>query len=192
LRWPSNVFAILGLRALYFALAGVIGLFCYLHYGLSALLVFVGAKMLLADIYTRKLGGLAALLLFLGGLLGEASAEVNGVRGQTLYVPVYSEIPYGARDHTLALTATLSIRNIDRKVPMTVRKVDYYNAQGELVRSYTQEPQVLSPLAAVEFVLKQSDRSGGISAGFIVVWESERGLWKRRGSVAAGLTKRSQ
>ena len=123
--------------------------------------------------HTSKLGGLAALLLFLGGLLGEASAKGNDVRGQTLYVPVYSEIPYGDRDHTLDLTATLSIRNIDRKVAITVRKVDYYNAQGELVRSYTQEPRALSPLAAVEFVIKQSDRSGGISAGFIVVWESK-------------------
>jgi Protein of unknown function (DUF3124) len=122
--------------------------------------------------HTRKLGALATLLLFLGGLLGEASAEVNGVRGQTLYVPVYSEIPFGDRDHTLDLTATLSIRNIDRKVAMTVWKVDYYNAQGELVRSYTQEPRVLSLLAAVEFVIKQSDRSGGISTGFIVIWES--------------------
>jgi hypothetical protein len=70
-------------------------------------------------------------VLFLGGLLGEASAEVNGVWGQTLYVPVYSEIPYGDRDHTLDLTATLSIRNMDRKVAITVRTVDYYNAQGE-------------------------------------------------------------
>jgi hypothetical protein len=74
---------------------------------------------------------------------------------------------------SLDLTATLSIRNIDRKVAMTVRKVDYYNAQGELVRAYTQEPRALSPLAAVGFVIKQSDRSGGISAGFIIVWESE-------------------
>ncbi len=45
--YTSNVFAILGLRALYFALAGVMGMFHYLTYGLSAILVFVGAKMLL-------------------------------------------------------------------------------------------------------------------------------------------------
>jgi tellurite resistance protein TerC len=45
--FSSNMFAILGLRALYFALAGVIGLFHYLKYGLSAVLCFVGAKMLL-------------------------------------------------------------------------------------------------------------------------------------------------
>ena len=49
--YTSNVFAILGLRSMFFALAGVMRLFCYLHYGLSAVLVFVGLKMLLADVY---------------------------------------------------------------------------------------------------------------------------------------------
>jgi Protein of unknown function (DUF3124) len=123
--------------------------------------------------HMRTLGGLAALLLFLSGFLGETPAEVNNVRGQTLYVPVYSEIPYGDRDQTLDLTVTLSIRNINRKVAVTVRKVDYHNAKGELVRAYAQEPRVLPPLATVEFVIKASDRSGGISAGFLVEWESE-------------------
>jgi len=49
--YTSNVFAILGLRALYFALAGVMELFHHLHYGLSAVLVFVGIKMLITDLY---------------------------------------------------------------------------------------------------------------------------------------------
>ena len=49
--YTSNVFAILGLRALYFLLAGVIHRFHFLKLGLSVVLVFVGAKMLLADIY---------------------------------------------------------------------------------------------------------------------------------------------
>lgn len=49
--YTSNVFAILGLRALYFALAGLMQLFHYLHYGLAAILVFVGGKMLLESIY---------------------------------------------------------------------------------------------------------------------------------------------
>ena len=66
--YSSNVFAILGLRALYFALAGVMQLFHYLHYGLSAILVFVGAKMLLADIYKIPVGialGVVASILFI-------------------------------------------------------------------------------------------------------------------------------
>lgn len=49
--YTSNVFAILGLRSLYFALAGVMDKFRYLHYGLAAILVFVGSKMLLTDLY---------------------------------------------------------------------------------------------------------------------------------------------
>lgn len=44
--FTSNIFAILGLRALYFLLAGVIDKFEYLHYGLSAVLVFIGLKMI--------------------------------------------------------------------------------------------------------------------------------------------------
>src|SRR5207302_9569997 len=47
--YTSNVFAILGLRAMYFALSGMFELFHYLHYGLSAILVFVGSKMLLSN-----------------------------------------------------------------------------------------------------------------------------------------------
>ena len=47
----SNIFAILGLRALYFALAGIMGLFRFLKYGISFLLFFVGVKMLISDFY---------------------------------------------------------------------------------------------------------------------------------------------
>lgn len=47
--YTSNVFAILGLRSLYFALAGIEQYFKYLKFGLSAILVFVGVKMCIAD-----------------------------------------------------------------------------------------------------------------------------------------------
>jgi tellurite resistance protein TerC len=46
--YTSNVFAILGLRSMYFALAGMMEMFRYLHYGLSLVLVFVGGKMLVS------------------------------------------------------------------------------------------------------------------------------------------------
>lgn len=49
--YTSNVFAILGLRALYFVLAGVVLRFRYLSLGLAVVLVFVGVKMLLSDLY---------------------------------------------------------------------------------------------------------------------------------------------
>lgn len=48
--YTSNVFAILGLRSMYFALEKLVPMFHYLNYGLAALLAFIGIKMLLADV----------------------------------------------------------------------------------------------------------------------------------------------
>ena len=47
----SNIFAILGLRALYFSLAGIVDLFIYLKYGVAIILFYVGIKMMISDIY---------------------------------------------------------------------------------------------------------------------------------------------
>lgn len=49
--YTSNIFAILGLRSLYFALAGFMRMFHYLNYGLAVILAFIGVKMTMADIY---------------------------------------------------------------------------------------------------------------------------------------------
>jgi tellurite resistance protein TerC len=66
--FTSNAFAILGLRSMYFLLAGVMHRFVYLRYGLAAILVFVGMKMLLIDLWhvptplsLAVIGGLLAL-----------------------------------------------------------------------------------------------------------------------------------
>jgi tellurite resistance protein TerC len=64
--YTSNVFAILGLRALYFMLAGIMEMFIYLKVGLSFVLCFVGAKMLLVDVYKIPIG---ASLAVIGGVL---------------------------------------------------------------------------------------------------------------------------
>ncbi len=64
--YTSNVFAILGLRALYFALASIIGMFHYLKIGLSIILAFVGLKMLLSNFYQLPVAvtlGVVALTL---------------------------------------------------------------------------------------------------------------------------------
>jgi tellurite resistance protein TerC len=63
----SNVFAILGLRAMYFLLADMADRFSLLKYGLAAVLVFIGVKMLLIDLYTIPIGfSLAVVATFIG------------------------------------------------------------------------------------------------------------------------------
>ena len=65
--YTSNIFAILGLRSLFFALSSLMDAFKYLHYGISALLVFVGFKMLISYRYEIRtdvsLGIIAGILL---------------------------------------------------------------------------------------------------------------------------------
>jgi tellurite resistance protein TerC len=72
--YTSNIFAILGLRSLYFALAGLMNLFHYLKIGLSVVLSFVGVKMLLSEVYPISVGitllivGLVLLLSILASI----------------------------------------------------------------------------------------------------------------------------
>jgi tellurite resistance protein TerC len=65
--YTSNVFAILGLRSLYFLLAGVVDKFYYLKLGLSVVLVFVGTKMAMVDLYKIPVG---VSLGVIAGILG--------------------------------------------------------------------------------------------------------------------------
>ena len=64
--YTSNVFAILGLRSLYFALSGLMQAFHFLHYGLSVILMFIGVKMLLSGYYKIPTG---VALGVVGGVL---------------------------------------------------------------------------------------------------------------------------
>ena len=65
--YTSNVFAILGLRSLYFLLAGIVDRFYYLKLGLSVVLVFVGTKMALVDLYKIPVG---VSLVVIASILG--------------------------------------------------------------------------------------------------------------------------
>ncbi len=81
--YTSNIFAILGLRSLYFLLAGIIHKFVYLRYGLAAVLSFVGIKMLIADLYhiptLVSLGVIVSVLAtsIVASLLSDKSKEVE-------------------------------------------------------------------------------------------------------------------
>lgn len=80
--YTSNVFAILGLRALYFALIGIIHRFHYLKYGLSLVLMVVGAKMLINAAFGKIIPTEAALLvtaLLIGGSMLVSVLKTRGV-----------------------------------------------------------------------------------------------------------------
>jgi len=78
--YTSNVFAVLGLRSLYFVLASMMELFHYLHYGLAVVLVFIGAKMVASDYYQIPTG--VALGVVAGVLLVSVLASLLHPQGQ--------------------------------------------------------------------------------------------------------------
>jgi tellurite resistance protein TerC len=66
--YTSNVFAVLGLRSLFFAISGLMKLFHYLQYGLAVILGFVGVKMLITDLYKIHIGASLAVIASVIGL----------------------------------------------------------------------------------------------------------------------------
>jgi len=96
--------------------------------------------------------------------------------GQTIYVPVYSHIYSGNKEKLFLLTATLSIRNIDPKHPITITIVDYYETQGKFLKKYLNKPTILNPLESIRYVIPEKDTTGGSGANFMVEWKSDKSV----------------
>ncbi|WP_395060549.1 TerC family protein [Polaromonas sp.] len=84
--YTSNIFAILGLRALYFALAAMIHRFAYLKYALALVLIFIGGKIFLVNL-TGKIPPLMSLGVTLSLILGGIVVSLWKTRGQQPAVP---------------------------------------------------------------------------------------------------------
>ena len=113
------------------------------------------------------------LTIGLSSGLGHAGSEPEFSTGQTVYVPVYSNVYIGNRETPLNLSANVSVRNTDPAHPITVLSADYYDTDGSLVKKYLTKPNKLKPLGSVYFFVKTSDSTGGWGANFIIRWQSD-------------------
>jgi tellurite resistance protein TerC len=86
--FTSNVFAILGLRALYFLLAGMIGRFVHLKTGLAVVLAFVGVKMLVTDLYHIPIWASLAFIAVAIGASVVLSLRTSPAEGEPAPVPL--------------------------------------------------------------------------------------------------------
>ncbi|MBM9519281.1 DUF3124 domain-containing protein [Desulforhopalus vacuolatus] len=117
---------------------------------------------------------LSLLTVFSLLFCAELSASAEKSVGQTIYVPAYSHIYFGNREHPLALSVTLSIRNIDPASEMVITSVTYYHTEGELLRQFVKTPVQLGPLGSARYVVGQDDNTGGSGANFIVKWQADK------------------
>jgi tellurite resistance protein TerC len=93
--YSSNVFAVLGLRGLFFLLAGIVKLFRYLKIGISLVLAFIGIKMLVVDFYKIPAG---KSLMVVGAILGISVMASLLIRPRKEAAQPTGELPEGARD----------------------------------------------------------------------------------------------
>jgi len=96
--------------------------------------------------------------------------------GQTVYVPAYSHIYIGNREKPFLLTVTLHVRNVDPKNSITLRSVDYYDSNGNLLKKYLSKLLTLRPLSSSRHVVPRNEKQGGAGAGFMVSWTAEKAV----------------
>ena len=86
------------------------------------------------------------------------------------YLSVYSQI-YSTTEHkTHDLTATVSIRNVNKKDTIFIKKANYYNTNGDLLRTYFETPIFVKPMQTIEIVIDEKDKTGGTGANFVFDW----------------------
>ncbi len=85
-----------------------------------------------------------------------------------VYVPIYSDIYVDQQNQKSLLAATLSIRNTSYSDSLFISKIDYFNTEGTMLRSFINKPISLSPMATVNYVIEKDDDTGGAGANFIV------------------------
>lgn len=91
------------------------------------------------------------------------------LNGKT-YLPIYSEIYSKNMNGRYLTTATVSMRNIDPKDTIYIRNIEYFDTQGNKIRTYIKKPIYLKPMETKEIVIDYLDKEGGTGANFIFDW----------------------
>lgn len=124
--------------------------------------------------FRRRLQIFLLLVTAISGLACPVGAEIHLLKGQTVYIPVYSHIYSGDREQPFYLAATLSIRNTDIKNEIIITAVDYYDSTGKFLKHYLENEFTLNALGTKRFVVPESDKTGGSGAKFIIKWRSDK------------------
>jgi len=122
----------------------------------------------------KSIRNLLLLMILYGALFtGTAWAQVSLSTGETVYVPVYSNVYHGPKARPLEILAILSIRNTDPVYSLAVTTADYFNTKGTLVKHHLEKHLTLPPLGSANFKVPEQDESGGAGASFIVRWHAD-------------------
>jgi hypothetical protein len=130
----------------------------------------------MTDILRRAL---SALLLATCAAAASAQEAPPASAGQTLYLPIYSDLWHGDlgsrnQPDKTALSALVLIRNTDPAQPIRVVSARYHDSSGKLLRDFMPKARVVPPLGAMELFIERSESEGGTGASFLIRWQADR------------------
>ena len=119
----------------------------------------------------------AALALFAAWPAAFAEGIEPPTKGQTVYVPIYSEIRHGnvtakGRPEAILLSVLVSIRNTDPKTAIRVVSAPYYNTDGALIRNSVQAPKTIPLFGTLEIFVEMRENAGGSGANYAIKWDA--------------------
>lgn len=122
----------------------------------------------------RKMKHLQKLPFNPNSLSVKSDTPFEKARGQLLYLPIYSNIPYDAnRNLFYDLSGFLTVHNTDLSRKINISRVLYFDTEGNLVKDFThKEAYTLNPLQSKYFYIPIKDQSG-VGANFLVEWTSD-------------------
>lgn len=121
----------------------------------------------------RRSSYFVALIAFLSLSLPALAGELpERSRGQTVYVPAYTQVYYSAKGETFPLVTTLMIHNTDPASEIRVESVTLYDTEGRLLRQQLKAPTGLDPFATLDFLAAGLDKAQGLGACFVVKWSA--------------------
>ncbi|MBI1185068.1 DUF3124 domain-containing protein [bacterium] len=94
----------------------------------------------------------------------------NSMSHGTTYLSVYSQIYSQTEHRTHDLAATVSIRNVNRADTIYINKAEYFNTEGNSIRTYFDKPIFIAPMETVEIIIDERDQEGGTGANFLFEW----------------------
>ncbi|RPH32666.1 MAG: DUF3124 domain-containing protein [Bacteroidales bacterium] len=99
--------------------------------------------------------------------------NVKLVKGQILYMPIYSNIPHFMDSIKIDMSAFVAFHNTDFKHTIKLKRVQYFDTKGKLVHDFLLNgTRELSPLETVDFYVPYRDQSG-TGANFLIEWKSD-------------------
>ena len=106
--------------------------------------------------------------------LATAKALVPTLRGQLLYMPVYSNLPYSKGASNFDMKGYVAIHNTDLAAKIRITSVVYFDHDGRPVFDFLKgKPVELSSLATKDFQIPYEDKSG-LGSNFLIEWVSDR------------------